>query len=131
MSASSRSSPVRQVPCRHAPLHHRHFRADGVKFQRAHQFVQRVKFVRTYAKERIKLNLTPVQSPAEGRPSSGSRGFDAELFRRISFGNRPCRYAHRGFTRGRTSTATVIARAVFLLARFVRVSGRKTSLIAL
>ncbi|CNU74083.1 Uncharacterised protein [Salmonella enterica subsp. enterica serovar Bovismorbificans] len=116
-------------PCRHAARHHRHFRADGVTlfFQRAHQFVQRVKFVRIGAKERIKLNLTPVFNLQRNVAHLGQAAadFDAELFRQVFLGDRPCRYAHRGFTRGRTSTATVIAQAVFLLIGVIRVSRTK------
>ncbi len=120
--------PVRAKPCHRTPLAITVTFApmESPSFQRAHQFVQRVKFVRIGTKERIKLNLTPVfnlngMSPIWVRRPRISINFSAGIFLAIA----PAATRIAVFTRGRTSTATVIAQAVFLLIGVIRVSRTK------
>ena len=111
---------------RYAVSHYRHFRANGVAlfFQAAHQFIQGVDFIRVRTEEGVLLNLIPVfdgqRNIAHLRQAAAND--DAELRGKVFFGNRPGRYAHRGFARRRTTAAAIVAQTILLLVGVIGVA---------
>src|SRR5690606_16249387 len=88
------------------------------------QLIQRVQLVGIGAEERVKFYLIPVFDGQRNVAHLGQTAADndAEFLLEIFFGNRPCRHAHRGFTRGRTSAAAIVAKAIFLFVGIVGVA---------
>ena len=109
---------------RDAVGHDGDFRPDGVAlfFQTAHQFVQRIQLVGIGTEERVLLDLIPVFDRQRNVAHLGQTAadHDAKFLLQVFLSNGASRHAHRGFTRGGTSAAAIVAEAVLL---FVGVVG--------
>ncbi|MNT32952.1 hypothetical protein D3C72_1688580 [compost metagenome] len=104
---------------RHVFGNHADLGTNGVALflQRTHQFIQGFQLIGIRAEERVLFNLLPIFQLADH--VADLRQIAAHLYaiflQQVFLGNSPCRNAHGGFTSRRTTTAAIIAHAVFLL----------------